>query len=360
MAANQFAVERLKHIGDREVPLICCHFGIEQNLQKQIAEFFRQMCEISALNRIEDLVGLLKRVLADGIERLLTVPRAAAWSTQASHDGYRLLKQRRRSRRIGNRLRRGICCIGTQCRKIHAPPVYLAGYGIECRERRSIKLQTASWDHVPIAYTRSAMIGTYGWILAGLLGLVFGSFLNTCASRWPNDESAIKPRSHCRSCGRTLAWWENVPLVSWLVLRGRCRSCGAWVNWRYPLVELAVGVLWAAVAWRILTSPTDLATSDLLWAVSIYGLAQMILLWLLVALAVLDFENLWLPNKITIPGTLLGFAATVMYASVNSKRVFAFYGALELRSHFIWHAVGQRLLAILAAAGLILLIRWTY
>jgi leader peptidase (prepilin peptidase) / N-methyltransferase len=86
----------------------------------------------------------------------------------------------------------------------------------------------------------------------------------------------------------------------------------------------------------------------------------MILIWLLIALAVLDFENLWLPNKITIPGALLGFAATLLYAGVNSKRVFAFYGALELRSHFIWQVVGQRLLAILAAAGLILLIRWIY
>jgi leader peptidase (prepilin peptidase)/N-methyltransferase len=218
--------------------------------------------------------------------------------------------------------------------------------------RASYKLNTV--------YSISSMTRVFGTIFAGLLGLAFGSFLNVCLSRWPAGESVVSPRSHCRSCGRTLAWWENVPLVSWLVLRGRCRSCGAWVNWRYPLVELAVGVLWAAVAWRILTSPTDLATSDLLWAVSIYGLSQMILLWLLVALAVLDFENLWLPNKITIPGTLLGFAATVMYASVNSKRVFAFYGALELRSHFIWHAFGQRLLAILAAAGLILLIRWTY
>jgi leader peptidase (prepilin peptidase)/N-methyltransferase len=86
----------------------------------------------------------------------------------------------------------------------------------------------------------------------------------------------------------------------------------------------------------------------------------MILLWLLVALSVLDFEHLWLPNKLTIPGTLIGFAATLVYAAVNSKRVFAFYGAFGLRSRFIWHLVGQRLLAILAAAGLVLLIRWIY
>jgi len=204
------------------------------------------------------------------------------------------------------------------------------------------------------------MIRVLGTIFAGLLGLAFGSFLNVCLSRWPTGESIVHPRSHCMTCGRTLAWWENVPLVSWLFLRGRCRSCHAWIGWRYPLVELAVGVLWATVAWRGLTSATGLVPSDLLLAVAIYGLSQMILLWLLVALSILDFENLWLPDKVTIPGILIGFATTLLYAAVNSKRVFAFYGALELRSRFMWDIVWQRLLAILAAAGLILLIRWVY
>jgi len=84
------------------------------------------------------------------------------------------------------------------------------------------------------------MIRVLGTVFAALLGLAFGSFLNVCLSRWPQDESVAAPRSHCRSCGRTLPWWENVPLLSWLALRGRCRSCKAWIGWRYPLVELAV------------------------------------------------------------------------------------------------------------------------
>ncbi len=94
------------------------------------------------------------------------------------------------------------------------------------------------------------MIRILGTIFAGLLGLAFGSFLNVCLSRWPAGESVVKPRSHCRQCGRTLAWWENVPLVSWLALRGRCRTCRAWIGWRYPLVELAVGIPWAIYGWR--------------------------------------------------------------------------------------------------------------
>ena len=140
---------------------------------------------------------------------------------------------------------------------------------------------------------------------------------------------------------------------------GEC-AAGEWIGWRYPLVELAVGALWSTVAWRGLASATGLVPSDLLLAVVIYGLSQMILLWLLVALSILDFENLWLPDKVTIPGILIGFATTLLYAAVSSKRVFAFYGALELRSRFMWDIVWQRLLAILAAAGLILLIRWVY
>lgn len=219
----------------------------------------------------------------------------------------------------------------------------------------------ASYEaYAAAVYSISSMIRILGTLFAGLLGLAFGSFLNVCLSRWPEGESIVKPRSHCRSCGRTLAWWENVPLVSWLALRGRCRSCRASISWRYPLVELAVGALWATAAWQVLASTTSPVPSDLLWAVAIYGLSQMILLWLLVALAVLDFEHLWLPDKITLPGILLGYATTLLYAAVNSKRVFAFYGALGLRSRFFWHIVWERLLAILVAAGLILLIRWTY
>jgi leader peptidase (prepilin peptidase)/N-methyltransferase len=208
------------------------------------------------------------------------------------------------------------------------------------------------------------MIRIVGTIFAGLLGLAFGSFLNVCLSRWPEGESIVHPRSHCRSCERTLAWWENVPLVSWLALRGRCRTCKTPISQRYSLVELAVGAGWALIASRALTMTTNLPPSDLFWTaaitVAINGLSQMILLWLLIALAVLDLENLWLPNKITIPGILVGYASTLLCAAVNSKRVFAFYGALELRSCFVWHIAWERLLDILLAAGLILLIRWIY
>ena len=155
------------------------------------------------------------------------------------------------------------------------------------------------------------MIRILGTIFAGLVGLAFGSFLNVCLSRWPAGESVVKPRSHCRSCGRTLAWWENVPLLSWLALRGRCRSCGA--HWlALPLVELGVGFLWAFILWQ--TANHYAGRSRFVQCAPQRKIAvcgTMLLAWLLVGLAALDAEHLWLPNFLIFPGILLGIVASL-------------------------------------------------
>src|SRR5512146_724121 len=144
------------------------------------------------------------------------------------------------------------------------------------------------------------MIGALVTIFAGLLGLAFGSFLNVCLSRWPEGESIMSPRSHCRNCEHPLAWRENIPLLSWSFLRGRCHGCRAWISVRYPLVELAVGTLWAVAIWR--ATPWLLDSTLSLRAIAPNALetvGTMLFYWLLVALAALDAEHLWLPNKIT-------------------------------------------------------------
>jgi leader peptidase (prepilin peptidase)/N-methyltransferase len=189
------------------------------------------------------------------------------------------------------------------------------------------------------------MIRILGTIFAGLLGLAFGSFLNVCLSRWPEGESVVAPRSHCRNCTHTLSWWENIPLFSWLALRGRCRNCHAWIGVRYPLVELAVGAQWATVAWHSYNAffPLEFAAGMMLFA------------WLLVGLAVLDAEHLWLPDALTLPGIALGFCWWFLQGEQIGW-------ALHL-PNIPWvdaKNAGNRLLAILAAAGLILLIRWVY
>ncbi len=200
-------------------------------------------------------------------------------------------------------------------------------------------------------YSISSMLRIVGTIFAGLLGLAFGSFLNVCLSRWPEGESIVHPRSHCRACGRTLAWWENVPLVSWLALRGRCRTCGAGISWRYPLVELAVGALWGLTAWQFLNlifladAPTlNIALAD--------ALGKMIFYWLLVALAVLDSEHLWLPNFITFPGIALGLILTTILAPLDDSWWL---------QRLSWKSASlDDLLAIVVAAGIVLVTRWLY
>jgi leader peptidase (prepilin peptidase)/N-methyltransferase len=205
------------------------------------------------------------------------------------------------------------------------------------------------------------MIRILGALLAGLFGLAFGSFLNTCVSRWPEDESAIKPRSHCRNCGRTLAWWENVPLASWLALRGRCRTCRAWIGWRYPLVELAVGALWAFSVWQsfaaapelsygVFSYPAALALSD--------GIARLVFLWLLVALAVLDAENFWLPDRLIWPGIGFGIVLGVTNATLQAFMVFR-GGFAAWRPLAVRAAVGWFLGAVISA-GVLLVVRWIY
>src|SRR3989338_426408 len=82
-------------------------------------------------------------------------------------------------------------------------------------------------------------------------GLMVGSFLNVCIWRIPAEEQVVKGRSHCRSCGKQIAAYDNIPLVSWALLGGKCRRCKAPISWSYPAVELATGLLFAAVLYRV-------------------------------------------------------------------------------------------------------------
>jgi leader peptidase (prepilin peptidase)/N-methyltransferase len=204
------------------------------------------------------------------------------------------------------------------------------------------------------------MIRILGTVFAGLVGLAFGSFLNVCLSRWPAGESVVKPRSHCRACGRTLAWWENAPLVSWLALRGRCRTCHARIGWRYPLVELALGALWAMIASQSISRFPNSTTLGLSISYSPLFLFQtavtvggmMLFTWTLVGLAALDAEHLWLPDIVTLPAILLGIVVSMLRGD-----------PLLATSHPPLSVLNQLLrlaFSILIAGGLILVIRWLY
>jgi leader peptidase (prepilin peptidase)/N-methyltransferase len=203
------------------------------------------------------------------------------------------------------------------------------------------------------------MIRILGTVFAGLLGLAFGSFLNVCLSRWPQGESIVQPRSHCRSCDHRLAWWENVPLVSWLALGGRCRGCKAWIGLRYPLVELAVGGLWAAYALRFMGGPWDSDSTFIdVWQGLLIVAGWLAFYWLLLALAVLDAEYLWLPDWITLPGIALGVAFKFFKLVLIIREHNA--DSFENERYGPYGVAAKWLLGIVAAAGLILLIRWVY
>ena len=187
---------------------------------------------------------------------------------------------------------------------------------------------------------------------AALLGFAFGSFLNVCLSRWPEGESIVRPRSHCRSCTRPLLWFENIPLLSWLVLGGRCRTCDSEIHWRYPLIEAGVGLLWAVCAWTFFPSLPEAGISvSFSPAYFLEHVALLPLTWLLVALAALDAENLWLPDFLTVPGILAGLVFSSLVEQITS------HGDTSPRP---FRVLLGRVLAALCAAALILLIRFVY
>jgi len=138
-------------------------------------------------------------------------------------------------------------------------------------------------------------------LLAGVVGAVIGSFLNVVIHRLPRGESLARPRSRCPQCGTQLAGYDNVPVVSWLVLRGRCRHCGAAISPRYPVVELLTAVTFAAV-------------------VAVRGFDDDLLLELpfvacLIALAGIDLDHKLLPNKIVYPMAAWGLIASLLVDS---------------------------------------------
>jgi leader peptidase (prepilin peptidase)/N-methyltransferase len=142
-------------------------------------------------------------------------------------------------------------------------------------------------------------------VLAAVLGACVGSFLNVVAWRLPREESVVHPRSHCPNCGSPLRWFENVPLLSWMVLRARCRHCGSAISARYPAVELLTAGLFVATA---LGNPSALAAPPA-WLLLLAG---WLLIGLLMPLTLIDLDHLWLPEPLCRWGVLLGLAITAI------------------------------------------------
>jgi leader peptidase (prepilin peptidase)/N-methyltransferase len=132
-------------------------------------------------------------------------------------------------------------------------------------------------------------------VLAFVAGLIFGSFLTVVAHRVPRGESVVGGRSHCPRCGAQIAAYDNVPVFSWLVLRGRSRCCDEPISSRYPLTELTLAVLWTATVAVLWDDPTEVALG-------------LVFVFTLLAVTLTDLERRVIPNKILIVAAVLGLA----------------------------------------------------
>ena len=231
---------------------------------------------------------------------------------------------------------------------------------------------------------------------AFLLGLLFGSFLNVCISRLPEHRSVVKPRSQCPKCGATIRWYDNVPLLSWMLLAAKCRNCKGAIPWRYPAVELATGVWFVLAARQIagvillgmLGMPRRAVSpgiSAMLMRTStpellLFGtVGALILGFLLIGLLVMDWQTHTSAGCVlTLSGTAIGFFLVCVQAiflprgaiddiHLNPRNQFEDVGVRDpLQSHgdvFMTgpeHLVFGRLLAICAAAAIPWLIRALY
>jgi len=158
--------------------------------------------------------------------------------------------------------------------------------------------------------------------LAALFGLLIGSFLNVCIHRLPRDLSVVRPRSHCPECEKTIAWFDNVPVLSYLLLKGRCRHCGKPIPARYPIVEVLTAVLFFAFVARL--------------GPSLPAFKFCLLSALLVGLVFSDFEELILPDEFTLGGLVAGLALSwvIPISDGPTEFLFTITGA-PLKGHLL-------------------------
>lgn len=147
----------------------------------------------------------------------------------------------------------------------------------------------------------SALPNWLYYVFAGFLGACIGSLLNVCIVRIPREESIVWPPSHCRSCNHHIAWWENIPLISYIILKGRCRECKRPISIRYPAVELLTIILSIACWWRF-------------HDVRLYAAYFFLLVAPLIVVVFIDLAHRIIPNIISLPGILAGVGVHVLFA----------------------------------------------
>jgi leader peptidase (prepilin peptidase)/N-methyltransferase len=182
-------------------------------------------------------------------------------------------------------------------------------------------------------------------LVAALFGLLIGSFLNVCIHRWPRDLSVVRPRSACPECEQPIAWYDNIPLVSYLFLRGRCRQCGIAISWRYPVVELLTAVSFAYFVHH--------------GGVSIQAIKYCILAAILIGLIFSDLETLLLPDELTLGGIVIGLVFALFVPVPDSVfQLLAILSGFDARGRGGMFA--EALLGTIVPAGAIWLGGWLF
>ncbi len=162
-------------------------------------------------------------------------------------------------------------------------------------------------------------------IVAGLFGLLVGSFLNVCSLRWPQDESIVSPGSRCPRCLESVRWYDNIPILSWVILRAKCRFCSEPISVQYPLVELASALIWAGVFAAHGATPEALRGG--------------IFLWILFGISISDARFYIIPNQFSIGGAIIGVGMAFLP------------GGIDWLSSIIGAAVGYAVLWLVGFGG---------
>jgi len=151
------------------------------------------------------------------------------------------------------------------------------------------------------------------WVFSFLLGLCVGSFINVVAWRWPRGQSVVYPSSHCPKCQEKISWFDNIPLLSYLLLRGKCRSCGEKISLRYPVIELISGLLSVLAFWCFGLS---------IWYLIYYGFLSA-----LFTASIIDLEHRLIPDEISIGGAVLGVGIAFLPSHLLTP-LETFFGAV--------------------------------
>ena len=183
-------------------------------------------------------------------------------------------------------------------------------------------------------------------LVMGVVGAMFGSFLNVCILRWPREESVVRPRSRCPGCGQFIAWYDNIPVVSWLLLRGRCRGCRTPISLQYPLIELVTALIWAFMGWR--------------YGLGLPAFAGAIFFTILLGITLTDAREYIIPDEFSLGGLVVGILfslpggfSTIASALIGAAAGFAILwvvGALGTRM-FKEEAMGGGDIKMMAMVG---------